>query len=146
MTERIGLFVGAGFSHEAGMPLVWELTSEIKNWLTPDKLRSLNAGWRAQGTGHSDEVIEDLVSVLQKDELHYENILGHLEVQFGRQSRLAQEYAGLYAWMVELVYQLLYYRQVHNDDSSITTSSSMKKFALLLIEARHSGSFRSITT
>lgn len=116
MTEGIGLFVGAGFSHEAGMPLVWELTSEIKNWLTPDKLRSLNAGWRAQGMGHSDEVIEDLVSVLQMDKLHYENILGHLEVQFGRQSRLAQEYAGLYAWIVELVYQLLYYRQVHNDE------------------------------
>lgn len=105
MTEKIGLFIGAGFSHEAGMPLVWELTSEIKNWLTPYKLRSLNVGWRAQGTGYSDEAIEDLVSVLQMVKLHYENILGHLEVQLGRQPRLAQEYAGLYAWMVELVYQ-----------------------------------------
>lgn len=133
------------------MPLVWELTSEIKNWLTPDKLRSLNAGWRAQGTGFSDEVIEDLVLVLQMDKLHYENILGHLEVQLGRQPRLAQEYAGLYAWMVELVYQLLYYRQVHNDEffdkhlkfyegihSLVDRSSSLWVFSLnhdLIVEA-----------
>lgn len=115
-----GLFIGAGFSREAGMPLVSELTSEIKSWLTPDKLRALNSGWRAQGRGWSDEAIEDLANILQMGELHYENILGYLEVQIKRQSLsgkilLAQEYSGLYSWMVELVYWLLYYRQVGND-------------------------------
>lgn len=116
MTGTIGLFLGAGASYEAGIPLVWELTSEIKNWLTPEKIRTLNAGWRSQGGGHPDAVIDDLASVLQRDDLHYENILGYLEVQVDRQNHLRQEYAGLYSWMVELVYQLLYYRQVNNDE------------------------------
>lgn len=103
-----GLFIGAGFSRDAGMPLVSELTSEIKSWLTPDKLRALNSGWRTQGRGWSDEAIEDLATILQMGELHYENILGYLEVQIKRQSLsgkipLAQEYSGLYDWVVELV-------------------------------------------
>jgi hypothetical protein len=32
--ELTGLFLGAGFSYEVGMPLVWELTSELKETLT----------------------------------------------------------------------------------------------------------------
>ena len=32
-----GLFLGAGAYYEVGMPLVWELTSELKAWLTPDR-------------------------------------------------------------------------------------------------------------
>jgi hypothetical protein len=42
MKPLTGLFLGAGASYEAGMPLVWELTAEIRNWLTADKLRELN--------------------------------------------------------------------------------------------------------
>jgi hypothetical protein len=110
-----GLFLGAGASYEAGMPLVWELTTEIRDWLTPQKLRELNLGWRVQGGGYSDEVIEDLVTVLIRPDLHYENILGHLETQFRRQRNKPQEYYGLYSWLVNLVYQLLYIRQVSND-------------------------------
>ncbi len=48
-TLLTGLFPGAGASVEVGMPLVEELTEKLKNELTPDKLRELNAGWRAQG-------------------------------------------------------------------------------------------------
>jgi hypothetical protein len=47
--------------------------------------------------------------------MHYENILGNLEVQFKRPSNLRQEYHGLYGWLVELVYHLLYYRHVQNE-------------------------------
>ena len=95
-----GLFLGAGASCEVGMPLVWELTSEITNWLTATKLRSLNEDWRTQRSGFSDEVINDLAWMLeQRPAVHYEAILGHLEVQFRRQRepRLAQEYHGLYS-------------------------------------------------
>jgi hypothetical protein len=42
----IGLFLGAGASVEVGMPLVWELTEELKGWLTPETLRELNEGWK----------------------------------------------------------------------------------------------------
>ena len=110
-----GLFLGAGASYEAGMPLVWDLTAEIKNWLTAKKLRELNAGWRLQGGGYSDGVIDDLISMLERPGTHYEAVLGYLEVQFRRQRSLAQEYHGLYSWLVELVYHLLYYRQVNNN-------------------------------
>lgn len=114
MKRLTGLLLGAGASAEAGMPLAWDLTAEIKAWLTPDKLRELNKGWRQKGGGYSDGVIEDLAAVLVMPELHYEAILGHLETQFRRQRTAPQEYHGLYSWMVELVYMLLFYRQVNN--------------------------------
>jgi len=62
MERFTGLLLGAGASAEAGMPLAWDLTAEIKAWLTPDMLRELNEGWR--GGGYSDAVIEDLAAVL----------------------------------------------------------------------------------
>jgi hypothetical protein len=115
MKNLTGLFLGAGASYEAGMPLVWELTTEIRKWLTADKLWELNAGWRIQGAGHSERVIDDLISVLERSAMHYEAILGHMETQFRRQRTLPQDYHGLYSWLVELVYHLLYVRQVSND-------------------------------
>jgi hypothetical protein len=114
-TRLTGLFLGAGASYEAGMPLVWELTAEIKNWLTPNKLRELNQEWRLQGGGHPDAVIEDVATVLQMENLHYENILGYVETQYQRHNGLQQHYHHLYSWLVDLVYQLLYFRQVNND-------------------------------
>jgi len=72
-----GLFLGAGASYDVGMPLVWDLTTELKAWLTIDKLRAFNAGWRAQGGGHPDSVIEDVAAVLLRADLHYESILGY---------------------------------------------------------------------
>jgi len=115
MKPLTGLFIGAGASYEAGMPLVWELTRELKNWLTPQKLRHLNILWHVQGGGHSDAVIDDFISVLERSNLHYEALLGHLETQFRRYNNaLRQEYHGLYSWLVEIVYYLLYYRQINN--------------------------------
>ncbi len=110
-----GLFLGAGASYEAGLPVVWELTSEIRDWLTPEKLRDLNKGWRSQGTGYSDEVIEDFVSVLAMPDAHYENMLGYLETQYRRKRERRNEYHHLYSRMVELVYVLLCQRQIKND-------------------------------
>jgi hypothetical protein len=96
------------------MPLLWELTAEIKNWLTPKRVRELNAGWRVQSNGYADGIIDDLIMMLERPTVHYEAILGFLELQFRRQRSLPQEYHGLYSWLVELVYHLLYYRQVNN--------------------------------
>jgi hypothetical protein len=115
-----GLFLGAGASFESGMPLVWDLSAEIRAWLTPDKLRELNKGWRAQGSGNPDEVIDALVVSLLDGSMHYENILGNLEVQFNRPftastGHVRQAYHGLYSWLVELVYHLLWFRHVQNE-------------------------------
>jgi hypothetical protein len=110
-----GLFLGAGASFELGMPLVWDLTTELLAWLTPDKLREFNRGWRLQGGGHPDEVIEDFAAILKAPGMHYESMLGHLQAQYRRSSGFAQDYHGLYAWLVEAVYLILYYRQVRNE-------------------------------
>ena len=111
-----GLFLGAGASYEIGMPLVEGLTEEICNWLTAEKLRSLNVSWRSQGGGYQDRILADVISVLQRPDQHYESLLGYLEVQFIRSSPDSQEYHGLYSWLVDLVYHLLYWRHVNNVD------------------------------
>ena len=111
-----GLFLGAGASYEIGMPLVQGLTKEICNWLTPEKLRSLNLSWRSQGRGYQDRILDDFISVLQRPVQHYESLLGYLEVQFNRSSPDSQEYHALYSWLVDLVYHLLYWRHINNVD------------------------------
>lgn len=110
-----GLFLGAGASYEAGMPLVWELTNELKRWLTPEKLRALNESWRAQGGGYPDEVINDFAALLGRPDMHYESVLGYLETQFRRPTAdTSQDYHGLYSWLVEMVYNILYLRHVNS--------------------------------
>src|SRR6266481_200335 len=99
-----GLFLGAGASYEAGMPLVSHLTVELSQMLTAAKLRELNAGWRAQGGGYPDAGIDDLLTVAAMPKLNYEAWLGHLETQFRRHNSNPQAYYGLYSWAVELVY------------------------------------------
>ncbi|WP_347883683.1 hypothetical protein [Pseudomonas aestiva] len=117
MTDGLtGLFLGAGASYDAGLPVVWELTKEIKRWLTPDKFKQLNAGWQGQGAGFSSEVVSDFLSILAREDVHYESILGYLEVQYGRKAVLSQQYHGLYSWFVELVSILLCERQLKNKE------------------------------
>lgn len=111
-----GLFLGAGASYDVSMPLVWELTSELKKWLTAEKFKLFNVGWRQQGEGHSDEVIEDFLSVLAREDLHYESVLGYLDVQARRRSSKASEYHSLYTWLVEIIYYKLYFRHIHGAD------------------------------
>ncbi|APG02493.1 hypothetical protein BJI69_00300 [Luteibacter rhizovicinus DSM 16549] len=95
------------------MPLVWELTTELKNWLTPEKLRTFNLGWRRQGGGHPDAVIEDFIGVLIRDDLHYESILGYVENQ-SRREQGSSHYHGLYVWLVDMIYHMLYLRHINN--------------------------------
>ncbi len=112
-----GLFIGAGASYEAGMPLTHELTSELTKWLTPKKLRQLNQSWRSQGGGYPDDIIDDFASVLTRSDQHYESLLGYLEVQFKRCSNsISQQYHGLYSWLVEMVYYILYLSHINNAD------------------------------
>jgi hypothetical protein len=112
MSNLTGLFLGAGASCDLAMPLVWELTDELRNLLLPAKLRSLNDSAKSQGLGFADDEIDTLVALLGTPNLHYEAVLGHLEVQFLRTT--GQRYHGLYSWLVEIVYFLLYNRHIQN--------------------------------
>lgn len=112
-----GLLLGAGASYEAGMPLVCELTREIKAVTTAETLHIRNQVWRDRGTPYDDRVIADCIRILELPKLHYENIIGYLETQFLRQRepKLRNQYWGLYQWFVNIVYGALYLRQIHND-------------------------------
>src|SRR5579863_2339701 len=96
------------------MPLVWELTSELKAWLTPDKLRGLNTQWRANGRGFPDAVIETVIRILVLPNVHYEAILGQLEVQYRRFSADSDHYHALYSILLEVVYWILQLRHINN--------------------------------
>jgi len=104
------------------MPLVGGLTKELKDWLTPDKLRWVNRRPENASEAHPDAVLNDFIDVLTRAEMHYEAILGYLETKF-RHSPVeepnAQHYYGLYVWLVELVYWLLYFRHVKNVDGIV---------------------------
>ena len=132
--ELTGLLLGAGASYDLGMPLVNELTHELKSWLTPDKLRSLNRYWRRSGSGfdYPDDVIENLASVLVCEDMHYENILGFLQVQSRRHSGETQSYDGLYQFLSGVIYALLKERHLLNVDyikRNIRYLDGIKSFA-----------------
>lgn len=109
-----GLLLGAGASFEAGFPLAADLTMEFRKWLTPEHFRSLNEGWRRQGGGLPDDVVDDVARILVAPGMNYENILGHLEVEFIRNSTHRNDYHALRGKLLDTVYAMLYYRQVKN--------------------------------
>ena len=54
--------------------LIWHLTGEFKGYFTSAHLRKLNAGWRQQGGGYDDSVIELIIKLLRRNDLHYEQL------------------------------------------------------------------------
>jgi hypothetical protein len=96
------------------MPVRGEVNAELLAWLNPASLRRLNGTWRARGFGHPDEVIEDVVGRLDPEVFDYEALLKHLEAQYLEDAREghARAYHWLYAWLAQLVSQILYRHQV----------------------------------
>lgn len=78
--------IGAGFSYEFGLPLVAELTKQIRSVLTPETLRGVNSAAR-QGHGHPRQLIDEFLPVLQRADLHYEQIIGWLQTESLRRPR-----------------------------------------------------------
>jgi hypothetical protein len=113
------LLLGAGASRELGMPLRADINAELLTWLSPTSLRRLNDTWRARGLGHPAEVIEDVARFLTEDQFDYEALLEHLEARYLDDARegFAHAYHALYAWLAQVVYQLLYRRQVERRDA-----------------------------
>jgi len=101
------------------MPLRADISAEILAWLSPASLRKLNEKWRGRGFGHPDEIIEDIAGRLDPDTFDYEALLRHMEAQYLNDARegFAQAYHALYAWLAQVVYQVLYRRQVERRDS-----------------------------
>ena len=101
------------------MPLRVDVNAELLAWLSPASLRRLNETWRARGLGYPDEVIEDVARFLNEEQFDYEALLAHLEGCYLEDARegFAQAYHGLYAYLAQALYQLLYRRQVERRNS-----------------------------
>src|ERR1700683_4711722 len=79
-----GLLLGAGASQEYGMLMTGEISQTIRSDLTPARVRTWNKLRQAIGLGVPDAVIEDFISVLHRDDMNYENVIGYLEVNYFR--------------------------------------------------------------
>lgn len=116
------------------MPLVWELTAEIRRWLTPEKLISFNENWKSQGGGWDHDVISCLISLLENKDLHYENIIGAIEVKCSRErdQNKRQSYHEALGFVLQAVYGLLMERQVKNTSyalAALDDFTSIKEIA-----------------
>ena len=122
------VLLGAGASYDCGMPLVWELTAEIRRWLTKQKLVAFNNNWKQQGGGWCDEVISNLIDLLENNDLHYENIIGAIEVEFARERNelKRQDYHAAHGFLLQAVYGLLLERQIKNSSYAISALKDFK--------------------
>lgn len=131
--SKLGLFLGAGFSYELGMPLVWDLTKKFKEYFTPSHLKKLNDGWKDQGSGYHEQVIDEVISLLQDDTLNYENILGFLQTAAQQRNRaFSEDYRSLYLIMLEAIYFQLYFYQrqaVKDFDLQASSFKGLKNFS-----------------
>ncbi|HQP25603.1 MAG TPA: hypothetical protein PLP16_10580 [Smithellaceae bacterium] len=109
MDEKIGFLIGAGASYELGLPLVDELTMEFKKALC-----------RTKETPYYKvpKEIEPIVfSLLQDNNLNYEDVIGRIEVEIQRcrgNDELYQKWNALLAKYLETVFFLLLERHYKN--------------------------------
>jgi hypothetical protein len=132
------LFLGAGASVDAGMPVVRELTAELARWLTPAKLSSFNRGWRARGGGWHDTTASTLIALLQNQELHYEQIIGAIEVEFARErdTRVRQEWHAVHGFLLQAARGFLLERQIKNLDFALSVLEDFGALKKLAEESR----------
>ena len=101
-----GLLLGAGASFDIGMPLVSDIHRDLKRYMTPEKLRSINLRQKSLGGGVPDQAIEVLIELLDRNDLNYEQIIGNLEVRSHR-TKEQEGFSHLQVSMTEWVYLLL---------------------------------------
>ena len=110
------LFLGAGASFDCGLPLTWELTAEIRRWLTPNRLAAYNAGWEARGAHWNEAVIARVNELMADEYRHYEHILDCLarDSQSADYDFLQRDFRNAYIFVAQTVYAFLLERQAKN--------------------------------
>jgi hypothetical protein len=115
MPGKTGLLLGAGASYELGMPLVWDVTRQLRSFYNPRHLEQLNKYWTAGGGGYGDDVVAATSALLQRADMHYEQVLGFLQTEHRRLGQAQEDgknFRGMYLRLVESVYALLGERQI----------------------------------
>lgn len=110
------LLLGAGASFDCGLPLLWELTAEIRRWLTVERLQAYNLGWQASGANWNAIVIEEVAQLLSAQDMHYEQIIVALQQRSvnAADAVLKKDFNAAYIFFLQALYGLLLERQVNN--------------------------------
>lgn len=117
-----GLFLGAGASYELGMPLVWELTKVLARDHIPATLRRMQSNQHAGSTMHwSEDSVEHLISLLSDNELHYEAVIGAIEVEAQRRLDPQESYERIRLHLVDMVSRYLIDQHNHEKKFTIAT-------------------------
>lgn len=129
-----GLLLGAGFSVDFAMPLVWELSEEMRRLIPSQKFINFNNNWNLQGNGFSDKAVNLFVELYDDKTIHYEQIVGGLEVSIERHENrdIRNDLLGIKTWLMELIYYLLYPRQIGNVQFNSTTINMYRGIKSLL--------------
>lgn len=101
------LFLGAGFSFEMGLPLVWDLTKMLKEWLTPAKLRELN-NKPGKDPALPEEVCKLYDELHADSSLHYEQIAHKIQQARTRISKNPNPYITFAAFLAKTINLILY--------------------------------------
>jgi hypothetical protein len=131
---KTGLLLGAGFSKDFGLPLVTEVTQILK---TRGKYWSIENAAKVRADGWPDEIADEVRSVLGRDEMHFEAILGYFQVQQirpGADQRTAQLYASIYSRFAEVVSDIVWGDPVATLRSFRAVSSEYQQGLRLLVE------------
>lgn len=116
-----GLFLGAGASYELGMPLVWELTRILKRDHVPETLRKMQHYQSAGSATHwSEESVELLISLLSDNDLHYEAVIGAIEVEAQRRRGPQESYERIRLQLVDMVSRFLISQHRHEQKFTIS--------------------------
>lgn len=131
------LLLGAGFSYAFAMPLIDELTKEVKIFFRDEKIFKLNEGWKKQGGGWNDEVVATFDKLIKSDR-HYEQIAGDLQELFRleRDQKLRQEIHGAYVFLLECVQGLLLERSIKNVSFAISTANDFVALVDMVVAAK----------
>ena len=97
-----GLFLGAGASYELGMPLVVELTETVRADHNPESVRKA-----AKNLKWSEESTVFFLSLLSDQEMHYEAIIGAIEVMAQRRGQSVESYENIRIHLVDMVSRYL---------------------------------------
>jgi hypothetical protein len=131
---KTGLLFGAGFSKDFGLPLVTEVTTAFK---ASEKYWSIENAARIRADGWPDEIAREVRSVLGRDEMHFEAILGYFRVQqirSGADRDTSQLYASLYSRFAEVVSGIIWDDPVATVRSFRAVSQEYQPGLRLLLE------------
>lgn len=116
-----GFFLGAGASYELGMPLVVELTEILKRDHAPDLLRSMQRTQKPPSAlTWSVEATEMLITLLSDKDLHYEAIIGAIEVEAQRTGALQESAESIRRHLVDMVSRYLIGQHAHHLNFTIS--------------------------